>query len=43
MQNALGEKRGPEVANENGPEAKPKKKGGFWAALRRAFGGGSGG
>jgi hypothetical protein len=43
MQNALGEKRGPEVANENGPGVKPKKKGGFWAALRRAFGGGSGG
>jgi hypothetical protein len=45
MQNALGEKRGPDAgaSNENGPEAKPKKKGGFWAALRRAFGGGSGG
>ena len=45
MQNALGEKGAPNAAtpSENPPEAKPKKKGGFWAALRRAFGGGSGG
>jgi hypothetical protein len=47
MQNALGESGAAQsnagASGANPPPAKPKKKGGFWAALRRAFGGGSGG
>ncbi len=47
MQNALGE-GGAAQSNASASSANPlppksKKKGGFWAALRRAFGGGSGG
>jgi hypothetical protein len=45
MQQALGEKApaaGTQPQAENQPPAKPaKKKGGFWASLKRAFGGGS--
>jgi hypothetical protein len=45
MQHALGEKAATaQPLAENQPAAKPaKKKGGFWASLKRAFGGGSGG
>jgi len=40
MQNALGEKPAADASNAAPPPAQgQKKKGGFWAALKRAFGG----